>query len=56
MFVREGIPFMLGSALVAAAVFVAALRFRSWPLWLAAFALTILSLCVSWTFRELPTA
>ncbi len=56
MFAREGLPVMLGSALLAAVVFAAALRFRSWPIWLAALALTVLSLYVSWTFRELPTA
>lgn len=56
MFAREGFPFMIGSALLAAVVFGLALRLRSWPVWLAAFALAVISLCVSWAFRELPTA
>lgn len=50
-FAREGYPFMIGAAALAALAFAAALRMRSWPLWLAAFALTVLALCVSWVFR-----
>ena len=52
MFAREGYPFIVGSAILAAVVFGAALRFRSWPLWLAAFVLTIIALWVCWFFRD----
>jgi hypothetical protein len=37
---------------LAVLAFVAALRFRSWPLWLTALALTIAALCVAWSLRE----
>jgi len=52
MFAREGYPFMFGSAGIAALCFLAALRFRSWPLWLAAFLLTVIALWVAWFFRD----
>ncbi len=52
MFAREGYPFMFGAAALAALTYVAALRFRLWPLWLAAYALTIIALWVAWFFRN----
>jgi phosphatidylserine decarboxylase len=54
MFAREGYPFILGAAALAALMFVVALRLRSWPLWLVAFLLTIITLWVAWFFRN-PT-
>ncbi len=47
MFARDGFPFMLGATVLAALAFALALRMRSWPLWLLAFALTVLALCLS---------
>jgi phosphatidylserine decarboxylase len=52
MFAREGYPFILGAVTSAAALFATALRFRSWPLWLGAFVLTVLALWVAWFFRN----
>ena len=50
MFAREGYPFIVGSAILAAVVFGAALRFRSWPLWLAAVLLTVVALWSAGSF------
>jgi phosphatidylserine decarboxylase len=52
MFAREGYPFILGGAALAAIAFAFALRLRSWPLWLAAIVLTIIALWVAWFFRD----
>jgi phosphatidylserine decarboxylase len=52
MFAREGYPFILGAALLAAVAYMFALRLRSWPLWLLAFVLTIVALWVAWFFRD----
>lgn len=52
MFAREGYPYILGAAALAAITFAIALRMRSWQLWLVAFALTIITLCVAWFFRD----
>lgn len=51
MFAREGYAYLVVVAALATLMFVATLRFRSWPMWLAAFGLTILTLCVAWYFR-----
>ncbi len=51
-FAREGYPFMIGATIIAAITYVLALRLRSWPLWLAAFALTLIALWVAWFFRD----
>ena len=51
MFAREGYPYILGMVALAAMTFAIALRWRSWPLWLAALLLTIVALCVAWHFR-----
>lgn len=52
MFAREGYPFILGAAALAVLMFALALRMRSWPLWLAALAITIIALWVAWFFRD----
>ncbi len=52
MFAREGYPFIVGAAALAALTFAAALKLRSWPLWLVAFVLTIIALWVAWFFRN----
>lgn len=54
MFAREGYPFILGGAVLTAIAFALALRQRSWPLWLAALVVAIITLCVAWFFRN-PT-
>ncbi len=51
MFTREGYPLLLGAAGLAVLTFAAALRFRSWPLWLAGFVLTLVALSVAWVYR-----
>ncbi|MEO7966729.1 MAG: phosphatidylserine decarboxylase family protein [Gemmatimonadaceae bacterium] len=51
-FAREGYPFMIAAALLAAATYAIALGRRSWPLWLLAFALTVLALWVAYFFRD----
>ena len=51
-FAREGLSFIIISALIAAAAFGVALSRRSWPLWLLAFALTLIALWVAYFFRE----
>ena len=56
MFAREGYPLMLGSAALAVLLFAAALRLRSGPLGLLAFAATIAALASAWSVRELPRA
>ena len=50
-FAREGLVFIAIAALVAAGTYAVALNRRSWPLWLLAFALTIVALCVAYMFR-----
>jgi phosphatidylserine decarboxylase len=51
-FAREGLSFIVVSALIAAAAFGVALSKRSWPLWLLAFALTLIALWVAYFFRD----
>lgn len=51
-FAREGFSFMAVAALLAAVAFAAALGRRSWPLWLLAFALTLVALWMAWFFRD----
>ena len=58
MFAREGYPLLLAVTGIAVLTFAAALRFRSWPLWLAGFVLTLVALSVGWMYRTtvgLPT-
>jgi phosphatidylserine decarboxylase len=51
-FAREGLGFILIAALIAAAAYTAALTRRSWPLWLLAFVLTLVTLGVAYFFRD----
>jgi phosphatidylserine decarboxylase len=51
-FAREGLSFIAIAAIVAAGVFGVALVRRSWPLWLLAFALTVVALWVAYFFRD----
>jgi phosphatidylserine decarboxylase len=51
-FAREGLVFIAIAALIAAGTFAAALNRRSWPLWLAAFVLTVIALWVAYFFRD----
>ena len=51
-FAREGWAFIVAATLIAAAAFGVALAKRSWPLWLVAFALTIIALWVASFFRD----
>lgn len=51
-FAREGLVFIVGSALVAAAVILVAVTKRSWPMWLLGFALLVVSIWVASFFRD----
>ena len=51
-FAREGLSFIALSAILAAGAFGVALNRRSWPLWLGAFALTLVALWVAYFFRD----
>ena len=51
-FAREGLSFIAIAAVVAVGVFGVALLRRSWPLWLLAFALTLVALWVAYFFRD----
>jgi hypothetical protein len=51
MFASAGYPLLLGAVGLAALAFAAALRFRSWPWWLAGYGLTLMALMVAWVFR-----
>jgi phosphatidylserine decarboxylase len=51
-FAREGLVFIVIAALVAAGTYALALNRRSWPLWLLAFLLTVITLWVAYFFRD----
>jgi phosphatidylserine decarboxylase len=51
-FAREGLSFIGISTLIAVVMYGVALNRRSWPLWLLAFALTIVALWVAYFFRD----
>jgi phosphatidylserine decarboxylase len=51
-FAREGLSFIIIAALVAGGAYGVALARRSWPLWLLAFALTLIALWVAYFFRD----
>jgi phosphatidylserine decarboxylase len=51
-FAREGLVFIVIAAFVAVLAYVAAVDRRSWPLWIAAVALTIIALWVAYFFRD----
>lgn len=51
-FAREGLVFIVGSALIAAAVILVAVTKRSWPIWLLGFALLVVAIWVASFFRD----
>lgn len=51
-FAREGTVFIASAMLAAAAVFALAVIRRSWPLWLLAFLLAVVSLWIAYFFRD----
>jgi phosphatidylserine decarboxylase len=51
-FAREGIVFIVIAVLIAVGAYAFALNRRSWPLWLFAFALTLVALWVAYFFRD----
>jgi phosphatidylserine decarboxylase len=51
-FAREGLMFIVGSALIAAAVILVAVTKRSWPIWLLGFALLVVAIWVASFFRD----
>lgn len=51
-FAKEGLIFIAIAALIAAAGYALALNRRSWPLWLLAFALTLIAVWVAYFFRD----
>ena len=51
-FAREGLTFIVISALIALGAFAVALSRRSWPLWLFAIALVVIALWVASFFRD----
>ena len=51
-FAREGLIFIAIGVLLAALGFTAAVVWKSWPLWLVAFMLTVIALWVAYFFRD----
>jgi phosphatidylserine decarboxylase len=51
-FAREGLGLIVVAALIAAGAYALALNRRSWPLWLLAFALTLVAIWVAYFFRD----
>ena len=51
-FAREGLVFIVGSALLAGAVILVAVTKRSWPLWVLGFALLVIAIWVASFFRD----
>ena len=51
-FASEGLVFIVIAVGLAAGGYALSLRFRSWPLWLLAFVLTLLALWVAYFFRD----
>src|ERR1041385_5003245 len=51
-FAREGLTFIVGSALIAAAVILVAVTKRSWPIWVLGFALLVVAIWVASFFRD----
>jgi phosphatidylserine decarboxylase len=51
-FAREGLIFIAIGVLLAALAFTAAVVWKSWPVWLVAFVLTVLALWVAYFFRD----
>ena len=51
-FAREGLIFIVIAALLATGGYAIALKYRSWPLWLMAFVLTLIAIWVAYFFRD----
>ncbi len=51
-FAREGLLYIAIAAIIAVGAFVAAIGRRSWPLWIAAFLLTVIAIWVASFFRD----
>jgi len=51
-FAREGVSFIVAAVVVVIAAYLVALTRRSWPMWLIAFALTIVALWIAYFFRD----
>jgi phosphatidylserine decarboxylase len=51
-FAREGLIFIVIAALLATGGYAIALKYRSWPLWLLAFLLTLIAIWVAYFFRD----
>jgi phosphatidylserine decarboxylase len=51
-FAREGLIFIVIAALLASGGYAVALKYRSWPLWLLAFLLTLIAIWVAYFFRD----
>lgn len=51
MFAREGYPAILGATTAVVVLFAAALRLRSWSVWLLALAATVVTLVIAWSYR-----
>jgi phosphatidylserine decarboxylase len=49
---REGMPFVIGSALAAAAVLALGVVLRAWPVWLISILLIVIALWVAYFFRD----
>jgi hypothetical protein len=48
---REGYPAVLSATTLAVVLFAAALRLRSWSMWLTALAATVTTLVIAWWYR-----
>ncbi|MGQ0647692.1 MAG: phosphatidylserine decarboxylase family protein [Gemmatimonadaceae bacterium] len=51
-FAREGLVFIFTAAAITAAAYATAVARRSWPMWLAAFLLTLITLWIAYFFRD----
>jgi phosphatidylserine decarboxylase len=51
-FAREGLVYIIGSVLIAAAVILVAVTKRSWPLWLLGFVMLVVAIWVASFFRD----
>lgn len=51
-FAREGLAFIVAAAIISLGMYALALERRSWPLWLLAFLLTVITLWVAYFFRD----
>jgi phosphatidylserine decarboxylase len=51
-FAREGLTYIIGSALIAAAVILIAVTKRSWPIWVLGFVVLVIAIWVASFFRD----